>query len=127
MGELFVADDRDLDFGVDHHCAVEEVSYYGHVCGVLYCVCVCAEFYYGESLAVGDCAAHRAHVSVVYLFHDHRSEDDREVEEVAAYRGGDCGVRRDDFAVGPGGLCPVLRVVLGGTSGATGRILVRIP
>ena len=36
-----------------------------------------------KSLAVGDCADHRADVPAFYFLHDHRSEDHGAIEEVA--------------------------------------------
>src|SRR5882757_29755 len=120
VGKLFATDGGDLDFGVGDYCAASALSYHRNLCGVLHCVCVCAELYHWESVAVGGRAFDGADVSAVYIFYDYGPEDYGEVEEVAVHRGGDCGFCGDDFAAGSGGLRAVLCAVFGWAGGAFG-------
>ncbi len=70
-GNYLLAHDRGLDSWLYHHIAPASFSYHRHVRRVLHRVRVPAQFPHRQSLAIGNRASDRSHVSTFYFFHDH--------------------------------------------------------
>ena len=67
--------------GLGDHLALAPFPYQRHLCRVLSGVRLAAQLDHGRSLAVGDFSHYRTHVSAIHLLHDHRSQDDRALED----------------------------------------------
>ena len=81
----------------------------------------------GKSLAVGDRSAHRPDVPAVHLLHDHRSEDNGEIEDRAMRSGVHGGVSRDGIANASDRVCALLCVIHGRADCAADRDVDGIP
>ena len=77
-------------------------------------------------MAVGDFSDNGTHVPALRVLHDHGSEDDGEVDQVAVHRGVFRGVCRDAVASQSCGLRTALRAVPRWTNSNADRDLVGI-